>query len=61
MHENEPSLYLYNIGFIPTEEEERTYTVSNESTGELQPFNYLGADSIDDKNSFFGPTKFIAY
>lgn len=50
---------LYNIGFIPTEE--RPYTVSNESTGELQPFNYLGADSIDDKNSFFGPTKFIAY
>jgi len=61
MNEDLSSRYLYNIGFIPTEEEERSYTVSNASTGELQPFNYLGADSIDDKNSFFGPTKFIAY
>lgn len=61
MNEDLSSLYLYNIGFIPTEGDERSYTVSNVSTGELQPFNYLGADSIDDKNSFFGPTKFIAY
>ncbi len=61
MNEDLSSHYLYNIGFIPTETEERSYTVSNASTGELEPFNYLGADSIDDKNSFFGPTKFIAY
>lgn len=61
MNEDLSRYDLYNIGFIPTEEEERPYTVRNESTGELQPFNYLGADSIDDKNSFFGPTKFIAY
>ena len=61
MNEDLSRYYLYNIGFIPTETEKRSYTVRNASTGEFEPFNYLGADSISDKNSFFGPTKFIAY
>jgi hypothetical protein len=50
---------LYNIGFIPSEQ--KTYSVMNTSDGGNESFLYLGPDSISDKNSLFGPTKFIAY